>query len=177
MFTSKAGAAKTSAKLAFLEDRPPGGLTFQFTSPTPQDLTDRQDLQDYLVPFIAANKARGTPGTTAITEKVVEAGNVAQGIGAGGAALAEPSVGRKRGLPSDSASQSRSSTPLPNPALKGSTGTGRSKTSLSEDLQLKRGILGKNPTLRQLHADLVLSKLILDSEFWDGRQVSQSRFL
>lgn len=159
MFTSKAGAAKTSAKLAFIDDRPKGGLTFQFTAAAPQNLADRQALQDYLIPFIAENKQRNT------TNLATEA-NAAQGIGAGAAAIARP---QPTASSSTSPAGSRANTPVP-AARTAAGGTAYDE----EEIGLRKSVLSKNPTLKSLHRDLVIAGLVSDADFWDGRQVSVS---
>jgi transcription initiation factor TFIIH subunit 1 len=159
MFTSKAGAAKTSAKLAFIDDRPKGGLTFQFTATSPQNLADRQALQDYLIPFIAENKQRNT--TNIATDA-----NAAQGIGAGAAALA-----KSQPVASSSTSPwtSRPSTPAP---VARATASGPSGNAYDEEeIGLRKRVLAKNSTLKSLHRDLVIAGLVSDEDFWDGRQV------
>lgn len=163
MFTSKAGAAKTSAKITFINDVPAGGLTFQFVAPSPQDVADRQELQETLVPVIARNKEREAEGLAA-------GSNVAQGIGAGSAAIAESST---------SGNRSRGDTPA-----SGGAGTGTNTPNIvagrkkampagfsEEEIALKTKVLTKHPTLRKLHAELVFGKLVTDAEFWEGRQV------
>ena len=163
MFTSKAGAAKTSAKLAFIDDRPKGGLTFQFTATPPQSLADRQALQDYLIPFIAENKQRNT------TNLATEA-NAGQGIGAGAAALARP---QPTASSSNSTSTSRANTP--GPVARTTAGGPGGISYDEEEIGLRKRVLAKTPTLKSLHRDLVIAGLVSDEDFWDGRQVSQSR--
>lgn len=163
MFTSKAGAAKTSAKLAFIDDRPKGGLTFQFTAASPQNLADRQALQDFLIPFIAENKQRNTTN-------IANDANAAQGMGAGAAALARP---QPVASSSTSPANSRTTTPVPagRAAAPGPNGT----TYDEEEIGLRKGVLSKNPTLKSLHRDLVIAGLVSDEDFWDGRQVCDLR--
>jgi transcription initiation factor TFIIH subunit 1 len=156
MFTSKAGAKNTSAKLNFMDDRPKGGLTFRFTASTPQDLSERQEFQDFLIPIIAENKQRNTTNLAADA-------TVAQGLGAGAAALTsdQPS---ERSTPSASTSRATTPAPVVRPNPSGATYN-------KEEVALRLRVLAKNPTLKALHRDLVLAKLVSDAEFWDGRQV------
>jgi len=159
MFTSKAGAKNTSAKLNFVEDRPKGGLTFKFTAAAPHDLSERQDLQDFLIPIIAENKQRNTAN-------IAGEANVAQGMGAGAAALVPDQAG---GPPSASASASNSRSTTPAPSNRPSTsGTTYNK----EEVAVRLRVLAKNPTLKALHRDLAVAGLISDADFWDGREVS-----
>ncbi|KAJ9098251.1 hypothetical protein QFC21_004580 [Naganishia friedmannii] len=190
MFTSKAGAKKTSLKLEFENNVPAGGLTFQFTSPPPADVSDRQKVQDLLVPIIAKNKER-------LVVRTVEKSDAEAGIRAGGNALLEKSgkttstpsgkvVDVSRVIGTTSAAASRPSSPAPSPATGPPTDTiseiptgplGPSLTPFA--IQLKQSVLRKHPNLLSLHRQLVIEKLVTEQEFWDGREhlLEQERLL
>ncbi|KAI5452983.1 RNA polymerase II transcription factor B subunit 1 [Naganishia albida] len=197
MFTSKAGAKKTSLKLEFENNVPKGGLTFQFTATPPNDVSERQQVQDFLVPIIAKNKERVLSGIAQTTD--AEAG-----IKAGAAALVE-SVGKdgrpvKTSTPSGravdvakilpgTAPSSRAGTPSrPTPPGTPVPATGTDQTipggligpSLAPfAIQLKQSVLRKHPNLLSLHRQLVIEKLVTEAEFWDGREhlLEQERLL
>lgn len=187
MFTSKAGAKKTSLKLEFENNVPAGGLTFQFTAPPPADTLERQQVQDFLVPIIARNKER-------LISALAQTADAEAGIKAGAAALVE-TVGKD-------AQRGKTSTPTgravdvakvaalgaPPPPVKSRSGTPTPGTpgpvtdqpeqpsgplgpSLSPfAIQLKQSVLRKNPHLLSLHRQLVIEKLVTEAEFWDGRE-------
>ena len=148
MLASKAGAPKVSLKLLFKDDIPSNGLFFTFTNPTTRE-DDRKTVQDTLIPFVSANRAGpsapvagGTPG------------------GSGGSAPGTPSavaLGKRKA-------------DVGSPAGSGS-GTG-GKKDRPEEWNLKIKVLKKNPTLNLLYRELVMSKQITESEFWEGREVS-----
>lgn len=174
MFTSKAGAKKTSLKLEFENNVPAGGLTFQFTAPPPTDVAQRQEVQDLLVPIIARNKERLITGLA--QGAVVEAG-----IKTGAAALVEQ-TGKVTSTPSgravdvgkvvSGAGLSRSGTPTPGTPNGDQTPPqgplGPSLTPFA--IALKQSVLRKNPHLLSLHRQLVIEKLVTEAEFWDGRE-------
>jgi transcription initiation factor TFIIH subunit 1 len=184
MFTSKAGAKKTSLKLEFENNVPAGGLTFQFTATPPKDISERQEIQDFLVPIIAKNKERVLSG-------IAQTADAEAGIKAGAAALVE-TLGKdgrgKTSTPSGKAvdaakvaqlaagGKSRSGTPTPgtpvaSPAADGNVPTGPIGPSLTPfAIQLKQSVLRKNPNLLSLHRQLVIEKLVTEAEFWDGRE-------
>jgi transcription initiation factor TFIIH subunit 1 len=190
MFTSKAGAKKTSLKLEFENNVPAGGLTFQFTSTPPADVSDRQKVQDLLVPIIAKNKER-------LVVRTVEKSDPEAGIRAGGNALLEKSgkttstpsgkvveVSRVIGTTSTGASRPSSpSTSIPSgPSTNTSSEipTGPLGPSLTPfAIQLKQSVLRKHPNLLSLHRQLVIEKLVTEQEFWDGREhlLEQERLL
>ncbi|KAJ9119421.1 hypothetical protein QFC24_005654 [Naganishia onofrii] len=190
MFTSKAGAKKTSLKLEFENNVPAGGLTFQFTSTPPADVSDRQKVQDLLVPIIAKNKER-------LVVRTVEKSDPEAGIRAGGNALLEKSgkttstpsgkvveVSRVIGTSSAGASRPPSpSTSIPSgPSTNTSSEipTGPLGPSLTPfAIQLKQSVLRKHPNLLSLHRQLVIEKLVTEQEFWDGREhlLEQERLL
>ncbi|KAJ9110233.1 hypothetical protein QFC19_001636 [Naganishia cerealis] len=179
MFTSKAGAKKTSLKLEFEGNVPSGGLTFQFTAPPPQDVAERQQVQDLLVPIIARNKER-------LVARTVDGSDAEAGIRAGGNALVE-SRGKVTSTPSGRAvdvarvvagaspGPSRVSSPtVGSPTTADTTTTiptgplGPSLTPFA--IQLKQSVLRKHPHLLSLHRQLVIEKLVTEAEFWDGRE-------
>lgn len=194
MFTSKAGAKKTSLKLEFENNVPAGGLTFQFISPPPADVSDRQQVQDLLIPIIAKNKER-------LVVRTVEKSDLEAGIRAGGNALLEktgkttstPSgkvvnVSRVIGTTSPGPSSPSSSSPNASTGPSVTTATAASSEIPTGPLgpsltpfaiQLKQSVLRKHPNLLSLHRQLVIEKLVTEQEFWDGREhlLEQERLL
>lgn len=152
MFTSKAGAPKTSLKLSFVDDVPAGGLTFQFSA-AGTEVADRQAVMDRLIGIIAANKER-----------------IASGVDD----APPPPPPPKRKLPPpvlstlSSPGSSRASSPKPGPS--GLT---------PEMIELRKAVLLKNPQLKVLHKELVLGRLVSESEFWEGREhlIDQEKLL
>lgn len=133
MFTSKAGAAKTSLKLSFLEDTPAGGLTFQFINPG-KEVEERQIVMDRLIGIIAQTKERMAAGGDETTSKAVK--------------------------PVPAATPSRPASPAPS----------RFGGLTPEMIELRQAVLLKNPQLKMLHKELVMGKLVTESEFWSGRE-------
>jgi transcription initiation factor TFIIH subunit 1 len=196
MFTSKAGAKKTSLKLEFENNVPRGGLTFQFTAAPPNDVSERQQVQDLLVPIIAKNKERVLSG-------IAQTADAEAGIKAGANALVE-SVGKdgrpvKTSTPSGKAvdvakilpgnapspragtpTRSTPGTPVPTTGPDQSIPGGLIGPSLTPfAIQLKQSVLRKHPNLLSLHRQLVIEKLVTEAEFWDGREhlLEQERLL
>ncbi|KAJ9117584.1 hypothetical protein QFC22_004434 [Naganishia vaughanmartiniae] len=189
MFTSKAGAKKTSLKLEFENNVPAGGLTFQFTAPPPTDVSDRQKVQDLLVPIIAKNKER-------LVVRTVEKSDIEAGIRAGGNALLEKN-GKTTSTPSgkvvdvarvigtsppgtsrpSSPAQNATTGPIPTTSEIPTGPLGPSLTPFA--IQLKQSVLRKHPNLLSLHRQLVIEKLVTEQEFWDGREhlLEQERLL
>lgn len=156
MLASKAGSARTSLMLKFKEDVPPGGLLFTFTAATKE--TDRQAVQDLLIPFVAANKAGTAAPTPASAGPSKAAGTATTAAAPSGATsgAATPAAGSTPGTPSSITRKRK---------LDDADATARRRSNA-----LRERVLRKNPTLKLLHRELVIGKQISEDEFWDGRE-------
>ena len=151
MFASKAGSERISLKITLKDDLPAGGLTFTFTNSSTKS-TDRQTVQDTLIPFVSANRAGpSTPQPT--TPAVVSAPSTA-----GPSSVLK---GKRKATDMDSGE----GTPGP-----GSDGL--PKKAKPAYWKLREKVLRKQPTLELLHRELVMGKQITEEEFWEGREVS-----
>ena len=156
MFASKATSPNVSLKVTFINDVPAGGLTFAFTAkPREQAEAQRTAVQDYLIPFITANRAAQSGGTPSAT----------------------PASAPNPASPA-SASASTPVASSPAPGTPGGSGAPIRKrkaeapgTSLTPlERKIRRRVLDKNPNLKLLHKELVIGKQIEEDEFWDGRE-------
>ncbi len=190
MFQSKAGAARTSIKITFVNDIPQGGLTFVFTGEavkgsTEQDtdkvekaLKDRQEVVGVLTSVIGVNNERraasAAAGRVDPEDEEVESGpSAAPSPAASGSGTtrapdggALPPTAKRQKLRD---STSRSGTP----ATPG--GMDNASTSKSNAYDLRRAVLLKHPELKKLYIDVVVKqqgKVLTEEEFWSGRQVS-----
>ncbi len=199
MFTSKAGSAKVSLKLSFIDDIPVGGLLFVFTSSKSltSAMEDRQSVQDRLIPHVARNK--GLPSTLPPQQEISTA-IAGAGIGHVGATTAERRVGSDAmdldGQAEESTHGSRaaasviqainaqagpststSASPRPPPPITRNgtpapTGGNGEARPTSDMIDLRKKVLSKNPQLKMLHKELVMGRFVKESEFWEGREVS-----
>ncbi|OCF60893.1 transcription initiation factor TFIIH subunit 1 [Kwoniella mangroviensis CBS 10435] len=166
MLASKAGSKSISLKVLFKDDIPLGGLTFVFSNVTTRE-NDRKEVQDILIPFVAANK---NPQPNTATAASTSTATAPTGV---------PSTSIAQTVSSLSASSKRKLDDISSPGgTPGTPITGGSPATLSpavraqrkKEYKLRQKVLEKNPTLRMLHRELVIGKQITEEEFWDGRE-------
>ncbi|WVW84245.1 hypothetical protein I302_106275 [Kwoniella bestiolae CBS 10118] len=160
MLASKAGSKSTSLKILFRDDIPTGGLTFVFSNGTTRE-SDRKEVQDILIPFVAANKnpqaAPSVAAAAAVTAPTPST-STAQTVSSLSAKRKLDDISSPAGTPGTPASVSPSTL---SPAV---------RAQRKKEYKLRQKVLEKNPTLRMLHRELVIGKQITEEEFWDGRE-------
>ncbi len=168
MLASKPEKPRVSLKVVFKDDIPVGGLLFTFTNPSTAQ-TDRQRVQDLLIPHVSANRmglSSTAPAATPATPSTPS--------GAAGAvqAVMSSSKGKRKADEIDGVSNAaspRGSAGTPGSGVGvGPAGGGTRRVGLNN---LRKRVLDKNATLKMLHRELVLGGQITESEFWDGREV------
>ncbi|POY71038.1 hypothetical protein BMF94_5964 [Rhodotorula taiwanensis] len=178
LFASKPGGPRVMLKVVLqLAPAPPseagvglgvgtGGAgedshNFTFVSPT-NPLGDRDWFKDQLSQHIARNRERDAQQAS------VQAAGI-QGAASGDSTAAGASSTRDKGKGRE-ADASRSGTPAaaggtPTPGAAGTAAPAQATT-----FRLRKLVLQADPTLLQLHRDLVLTGDITETEFWAGRQ-------
>ncbi|GAA5988214.1 hypothetical protein JCM10908_002115 [Rhodotorula pacifica] len=170
LFASKPGGPRVMLKVVLNPAVPGAGAgaggedshNFTFVSPT-NPLGDRDWFKDQLSQHIARNRERDAQQAS------VQAAGIQDGEGGAASSAAGGGVNGRRdkgkGKESDS---SRGGTP----AVSGGAGAGSATPSSAQatTFRLRKLVLQSDPTLLQLHRDLVLTGEITEAEFWAGRQ-------
>lgn len=146
LFASKAGSGKIVLRVVVAGgDGTDQNLNFTFINAS-SALSDREHFKTGLSDVLAIN--RGASGETSQA--------ATPGAGEGGpqhapSALSEKAKGKQRAFtPADQQSQQQ-------PAS-------------AQDMSLRMNLLQREPELRQLHAELVITGTISEDEFWAGRE-------
>lgn len=140
---------------------------FTFVSPT-NALADRDWFKDQLSQHIARNRERDAQQASVQAAGIQGSGNSPAAPGAAGSATPGPGAGATGKGKGKEADASRGGTPsagTPTPGAAGATASAQATT-----FRLRKLVLQADPTLLQLHRDLVLTGEITETEFWAGRQ-------
>ncbi|KAG1715755.1 hypothetical protein ID866_1423 [Astraeus odoratus] len=164
LFCSKEGAAQIRLKLGLVNDDAGHNFTFISEPPTVA-LSEREKFKSELTNIISRNRS-GT-NTTPL---------------ASGAPTPKPPVTAVASL-----SPSKPGTPAAAPPSRASISRATSVASdgrspiipgadAASDFRLRKKVLMSNPDLLALHRDLVMTGQITESEFWEGRELSEAEF-
>jgi len=163
LFASKPGGARVMLKVQFLP-LPPAqddSHNFTFTSPTTA-LADRDRFKDDLSAAVARNREHDA----AQAQAQAQAGAATASAGAattGG----DKGKGKERAVDSPATS---SGPGTPGPAGSKAGTTAGSSSAAATTNRLRKLVLQANPPLLALHRELVLTSIITEAEFWDGRE-------
>jgi len=147
LFASKAGAAEPKLKLVLSTG---ANHTFAFSSAQDADL-----FKEKLSVIVKNNNEPPAPASTPARPTDPPS------------STARPSL-----APNPSRVSSSSYTAAPPPAV--STPDSRSSSiapGRQETFELRKQVLFRSPELAALHRELVISRLITEAEFWEGREV------
>ncbi|GAA5844577.1 hypothetical protein JCM9279_006352 [Rhodotorula babjevae] len=164
LFASKPGGARVMLKVQFLPVPPAhdDSHNFTFTSPTTA-LADRDRFKDDLSAAVARNREHEAAQAQAQAQAGASAGASAAGGG-------DKGKGKERAVDSP-ATSSGPGTPGPAAAAaKGGAPAAGSSTAAATTNRLRKLVLQANPPLLALHRELVLTSIITEAEFWDGRE-------
>lgn len=144
LFASKAGSGKIVLRVcvASAQDGTEQNLNFTFINASTA-LSDREHFKNGLSDVLAHNRATGQSSEPSQTGTPAAA--------AAGPQLSEKAKGKQRA----SSTALRSETP---------------QEGGSHDMSLRMTLLQREPELRQLHAELVITGAISEDEFWAGRE-------
>ncbi|KAF9469932.1 hypothetical protein BDZ94DRAFT_1243580 [Collybia nuda] len=155
LFCSKEGAAQVRLKLGLLGDDT--GHNFTFTSPQSVAYAERELFKKELTNIISRNRsAQDTPKL--LVPSTTTSASLPTLVS--GAPTPRPLV-----IPSHSSTSragSVSSDRRSTPVIPGN--------DAASDFRLRKKVLISHPDLGSLHRDLVMSGLITEAEFWDGRE-------
>ncbi|BGP56112.1 hypothetical protein JCM8202_005878 [Rhodotorula sphaerocarpa] len=140
---------------------------FTFVSPT-NALADRDWFKDQLSQHIARNRERDAQQASVQAAGIQGSGNSPAAPGAAGSATPGPGAGATGKGKGKEADASRGGTPSAGTPTSGAAGATASAQATT--FRLRKLVLQADPTLLQLHRDLVLTGEITETEFWAGRQ-------
>ncbi|KPV77679.1 uncharacterized protein RHOBADRAFT_41675 [Rhodotorula graminis WP1] len=163
LFASKPGGARVMLKVQFLPVPPAhdDSHNFTFTSPTTA-LADRDRFKDDLSAAVARNREL----EAAQAQAQAQAGAAGANATANGG---DKGKGKERAIDSP-ATSSGPGTPGPAGAKGGPAASATTTTAAATTNRLRKLVLQANPNLLALHRELVLTSIISEAEFWDGRE-------